>query len=80
MKPFAVGIQVENSYVELLVQEFEVDHTLHYQCTVGTSIIFWIERDSRGRWRQLDGTVNPLTNIIGEKIDQYKQKNHNGHQ
>lgn len=74
MKPFAVGIQVENRYVELLIQEFNIDHALHYQCTVGNSIIFWIERTPDGRWRQLDGTVNPLTTIIGEKIEQYKER------
>ena len=74
MKPFAVGIKVEDKYVELLVQEFELEHNLHYQCTVGNSIVFWLEKDSNGDWRQLDGTSNPLTSIIGEKIDQYKQR------
>lgn len=71
MKPFAIGIQVESRYVELLVQEFRVDAVLHYQCTVGNSIVFWIERDPSGRWMQLDGTINPLTSIIGEKIEQH---------
>jgi hypothetical protein len=74
MRPFAVGIQVEDKYVELLIQEFNKDHTLHYQCTVGSSIVFWIERDPNGRWRQLDGTLNPLTSIIGKKIEQYKER------
>jgi len=77
MKPFAIGIQVEDKYVELLIQEFSLDHELHYQCTVGTSIVFWIERDPRGNWRQLDGTFNALTSIIGEKIEQYKQRYQN---
>jgi hypothetical protein len=74
MRPFAIGIQVEDKYVELLVQEFELENNLHYQCTVGNSIVFWIERDLKGSWRQLDGTINPLTSIIGQKIDQYKQR------
>ena len=74
MKPFAVGIKVEDKYVELLIQEFELEHGLHYQCTVGTSIVFWMEKDSEGKWRQLDGTINPLTSIIGEKIDQYRKR------
>ena len=73
MRPFAIGIQVESNYVELLVQEFKIDGGLHYQCTVGSSIVFWIERDPSGRWMQLDGTVNPLTSIIGEKIEQHGQ-------
>ncbi|HEX2682336.1 MAG TPA: hypothetical protein VHL77_00290 [Ferruginibacter sp.] len=72
MKPFAVGITVEDRYVELLIQEFELEHGLHYQCTVGNSIVFWIERGPSGAWRQLDGTINPLTSVIGEKIDQYR--------
>lgn len=74
MRPFAIGIQVESRYVELLVQEFQLDHDLHYQCTVGNSIVFWIERDTAGNWRQLDGTSNSLTSVIGEKIDQFKQR------
>jgi len=74
MKPFAVGIKVEDKYVELLIQEFELEHGLHYQCTVGNSIVFWIEKDANGKWRQLDGTINPLTSVIGDKIDQYKQR------
>jgi hypothetical protein len=74
MKPFAVGIKVENKYVELLIQEFQLEHGLHYQCTVGNSIVFWIEKGPNGSWRQPDGTVNPLTSVIGEKIDQYKKR------
>lgn len=74
MNPFAVGIKVEDKYVELLVQEFELEHGLHYQCTVGNSIVFWIEKANNGQWRQLDGTINPLTSVIGDKIDQYKQR------
>jgi hypothetical protein len=74
MKPFAIGINVESKYVELLIQEFTLENALHYQCTVGTSIIFWIERDGQGSWRQLDGTVNALTSVIGEKIEQYKTR------
>ncbi|MGB8191341.1 MAG: hypothetical protein WCF67_05445 [Chitinophagaceae bacterium] len=74
MNPFAIGIEVERKYVELLIQEFKVNNGLHYQCTAGTSIVFWIEKDQQGSWRQLDGTINPLTSIIGSKIDQYKDK------
>lgn len=72
MRPFAIGINVENKYVELLIQEFKVDNELHYQCTVGNSVVFWIEKDMKGNWRQLDGTSNSLTTVIGEKIDQYR--------
>ena len=74
MRPFSLGIKIENQYVEILVQEFSLDHSLHYQCTVGNSIIFWIAETKAGEWMQLDGTDCVLAQTIGEKIQQFRTR------
>jgi len=73
MRPFSLGINIENQYVEILVQEFSLDHSRHYQCTVGNSIIFWIAERKTGGWQQLDGTDCVLAQTIGEKIQQFRE-------
>jgi hypothetical protein len=75
MRPFSLGIRIENQYVEILVQEFNLEHSRHYQCTVGNSIIFWIGQNEDGRWCQLDGADCLLAQSIGEKIQQFKSRN-----
>ena len=72
MRPFSLGITIEDQYMEILVQEFDLDHSRHYQCTVGNSIIFWIAQTNNGEWVQLDGTDCVLAQTIGEKIQQFR--------
>jgi hypothetical protein len=74
MRPFSLGIKIENQYVEILVQEFSIAQSHHYQCTVGNSIIFWISETKNGYWQQLDGTDCVLAQTIGEKIQQFKSR------
>jgi len=77
MRPYSLGIKIEDQYVEVMVQEFNLDHNRHYQCTVGNSIIFWIAETKTGEWMQLDGTDCVLAQAIGEKIQQFKIRNTN---
>ena len=72
MKPFSIGLSIEEKYMEILVQEFPINESLHFQCTVGNSIIFWVERNQEGKWIQTDGTTCVLVQTIGEKIQQFK--------
>ncbi len=74
MKPFSIGVKIEDKYMEILVQEFTVNSSKHFQCTVGNSIIFWVEQDQSGKWIQIDGTTCVLVRTIGEKIQQFKER------
>ena len=75
MKPFSIGLKIENRYMEVLVQEFEVNQSKHFQCTVGNSIIFWVGQNPDGKWIQIDGTTCVLAQTIGEKIQQFRKRN-----
>jgi hypothetical protein len=72
MKPFSIGLSIEEKYMEILVQEFDINQSPRFQCTVGNSIIFWVERNQEGKWRQTDGSTSVLVQTIGEKIQQFK--------
>jgi len=74
MRPFSVGIKIEDQYMEVLVQEFGMNQSQRFQCTVGNSLIFWLGKNPDGNWIQIDGTACVLARIIGEKIQQFKEK------